>query len=367
MLITKRNYQKTLEKLIREEKILSDKMIQLFTDCGISQINMGSVGNSIASGYTKCDEMLPLFERTSLIDCSYNINFFSYARVRRNEEFNVLNWYHQNISHQEINLLLIADIMAKRKKYANFGDVQSKKYEAMKKRTNIGMRDYVKLENNIMIYNGLSGTLTDIVRKGDACDRVTLLRCFKNDCEYLKMFLTELYLDNPCMQIYICGLPDILGLGISNIFDEYIKKAVKSVPNAVYIKGAARNMLSILDGQIELDYHYSRPEYLHLMCSVWKSILENYIPMCFKCEMLRNLKKYSKVVELTDTTSKGEKEIINSIVVECIKKYENLCTQYGVDVVKIKKEIWNYYNKNYLVSYGCTNRRVVRDLLLNKV
>lgn len=359
MLITKKNYDLILQELIELDKSLCKKLIKLFSDCNLEYLNLGGVGNSIASGYSKCDEMIPLFARTHLFDCE-NIRFYSYARVRRNEELNVLKWYHSNILHKDINQLLLDDILVKKEQYACFGDKQRKLYEMMADAATIGLKDYVKLDNNIMIYNGLSGSFTDILRKGEKKDKYKLLHSFRKDYEYLKIFLVETWLDNPHLQVYVCGLPDVLDLRLTNTFDYYIKKAIQLVPNAIYVKGASKNVFSLLNNQKELDYHYNKPEYLQLLCQVWKAILKNYVPITYKNEILYSLLNYNKRVEMQSTISKGNVEIIREIIGECTEKYKNLFIEYKVNEKKIKKEIWNFYDNNYLVHFGCTNRKKVK-------
>lgn len=364
MLITKNNYNAMTKKYIEEEKTLCDQVIQLFTNCKKDCINMGSVGNSIASGYSKCDEMIPFFTRSHIIEHENKVSFYTYARVRRNEEINVLNWYSSNLCHRDINMLLMSDIMAKREQYARFGDKQKDLYGQMACRTNIGFRDYIHLNNNIMIYSGLSGTFTDIIRKGSSVDRKGLLNCFRNDFEYLKMFLIQAWLDNPKLQIYVCGLPDVMGLGITNMFDKYMKKAVQMVPNAVYVKGASRNYFSMLEGQKEIDYHYSRPEYLRVLCNVWEAVIKNYVILEYKNNILYELMKYNKMVEFQDTISKGDPREIKRCIAECAKKYADIMVKYNIDEREVRKGIWRFYNKNYLIHFGCTNRKAVAEELL---
>lgn len=365
MLVTRKNYDVLMKEYLEEDRMLCGKVMRLFADCGTDYINMGSVGNSIASGYSKCDEMLPFFARSQILEHEGRIAFYTFARVRRNEEINVLKWYSKNLTHRDMNTLLMSDILAKKGKYAGFDDGEKNLYERMAGKSDIGFRDYVHLKNNIMIYGGLSETFTDIVRKGDCTDIKKLLNCFRNDFEHLKMFLTQAWMDNPKLQVYVCGLPDIMGIGVTNMFDKYIRKAVLSVPNAVYVKGAARNYFSMLDGQKEIDYHYSKPEYLQLICNVWKSILDKYIILKYKTDVLHGLTAYNKRVELNDTTSKGNSGIIRQLVRKYAEKYKGVLTLYNIDEQKIKREIWEFYNRNYLEHFGCTDRKAAAKWLLS--
>lgn len=350
MMINNRNYSKKLFILNKKEKELCRKLREMFNEFEINPLNIGCVGNSIASGYSKCDEMIPFWVRSHIYLSNDFINFYSFARIRRNEELNILKWHNQNISHSVINQLLIDDIQVKQKRYACYGRTQRSEYEKFLNRTDVGFRDYIQMENNIMVYCGLSGTFTDIFRKGNSKDKRQILKSFKRDFEYLKAFLMQVYLDNPEIQVYVCGLPDIQGIKLTNLFDLYIKKAIKTVPNAVYVKGVSKNIFTISKNQKELDYHYNKPEYLTLLCEIWKAVLDNYIPMKFKNEVLFELAQYSNEVEMKDTTSKGSPDKIENILIKCEKRYAKYFRKKNIDIRKIKKEIWGYYDNNYLSS-----------------
>lgn len=366
MLIRGDHYATCLKALKREERYLCEELIQMWKSCKIEHINLGCIGNSIAAGYSKCDEMLPLFARTQLYRSEFDISFFSFARVRRNEEINVLKWLEKNVSHSQINQLLLDDIRVKKGYYVCYHDRQEKEYQRIASRQDIGLKDYILLPDNIIIYSGLSGTFTDIFRKGDLTDKVRILKSFQKDYEYLKMILTELYLVNPSAQIYVCGLPNILGIGLSNRFDYYIKKAVRMVPNAVYVKGVERNISLVMKNQKQSDYHYNRPEYLRLLCEIWRSVLNHYASLKFKNEVLMELSKYNSEVEFRDTTAKGTAEMVTGIIKECEIRNAGLGGKYRTDIRKTKFEIWNYYNRHYLEHYGCTDRQAVRSALLGE-
>lgn len=283
----------------------------LFEKSGYGIISIGSIGNSIASVYSRCDEMLPLFYRTELPKSKY-VKIFSFARARKNEEQNILKWYQKNISHQEINKLLKNDIIEKLGSYACFGNEQLEIYERLAGSTNVGMKDFVKMDHNIIIYCGLTGIFTDIFRKGNIYDKRKILYSFARDAEFMKVILMQFYMDNPRSQIYVCGIPDILG--ISYIYDRYIKQAVNLIPNAIYIKGVSRNVLSKLEGQKDMDIHYSKPEYLCLLNRIMDAIIKNFYILPFKGNILKNLAEYSYLEELQDTRSLGDSNIIKSII-----------------------------------------------------
>ena len=148
------------------------------------------------------------------------------------------------------------------------------------------------------------------------------------------------------------------------MYDKYMKKAVQMVPNAVYVKGASRNYFSMLEGQKEIDYHYSKPEYLRVLCNVWKAVINNYIKLEYKNDILNELMKYNKEVEFQDTVSKGDPDMIRRCITECAEKYADILIKHNIDEREVRKEIWKYYNRNYLAHFGCTNRNAVEEGLL---
>lgn len=366
MPFNKEHYLAKVKAWEEKEARLCIQLMDMFQDCETFPINMGCAGNSIAAGYSKCDEMLPFFARTKLYASTGKINFYSFARVRRNEEINVLKWYNRNAPHSAINSLLLDDLRAKKGRYACYGAKQEQEYKTVMNFTNLGFRDCIQLQPNILIYCGLSGTFTDIFRKGNSRDRLQIAKSFRNDFEYLKMFLRQIYMENPQLQVYVCGLPNILGIGITNGFDKYIRKAIRIVPNAVYVRGPVKNVFFAQESQKEFDYHYNKLEYMELICEIWLAILRNYIPMKFKNEVLTELARYSDEVELGDTTSKGKAEKIEEIIKKWEGNYKKWFERYQFDMLQTKREIWNYYNKNYLALFGCTDRDAARRALLGE-
>lgn len=367
MLVNSNNYNRLLQEFREEDKNLVESLINLFYSLNMFHVPLASVGNSIASGYSKCDDMLPLLARSSIYEKTDMFDLYNFARVRRNEERKIIQWYKSNISHGEINKLLIDDILAKVGKYASFSNQNLKVYEKMRDRTDMGFMDFVKLDNNIIIYNGLTGSFTDRIRKGNFQDRLKLFSGFIDDFENLKSLLYQFYLDNPGMQVYICGIPDFLGIGISNKFDRYIINAIKDVPNARYIPGSSRNVFSKLSGQKEFDIHYSVPEYLNLLNRVYKEILKSYIPLKIKNSMLNKIALYSAQNEDFSTTSMGSSTDIEQIINDVLGEYEEIISKNNIDVDAILEEVWNFYNTNYLLLFPCTDRIGMKKIIKCKL
>lgn len=369
MIITKKNYGKILSKLDNENLILSEQFFEMLEKLKIKNFNIATVGNSISSGYSKCDRILPLIMRSHIYKLSketdIDVNFYSYARIRRNEDYNVLRWYNSNITHDEINDLNISDIAVKSHAYVDkyWEENTLNNYKTMTQNGKMGFKDFIFLDNNIVIYNGLTGGFTNAVRKGKITDKLKILQAFKKDIEDAKLNLIQFYLDNPNVQVYVCGLPNIMGTGIISILDRYIKKMFKNLPNVVYVPGVIRNSFFYLDGQKEFDVHYSQPEYLHLLNNITRGILENYTHKKFENSLLTKLENYSRINEKESTTSQGCEIEVLKIIREEIEKYVPILEADSKNIDLSIDRIMDYYDRNYLAIYPCTPREKVLDIL----
>lgn len=331
----------------------------------VRNLNIASVGNSISAGYSKCDKILPFFMRSYIYKLSKDINYYSYARVRRNEDLNILRWYNTNISHKEINALNIDDIIVKKDCYVEkyWDDQTIKNYEEIANKSNIGFKDFNLLDNNIIIYNGLTGEFTNAIRKGTISEKLKALGRVKRDIENAKLVLTQIYLDNPKTQVYVCGLPNIMGTGIISLMDGYIKDICKQIPNTVYLPGTIRSSLCYLDGQKEFDIHYNQPEYINLWNNITKAMIDNYVPKLFITSLLERMKKYSMSIEMESTISHGDEEDIACIIEEEIEKFIPLFTKVNQNMDASINQIMRFYNQGYLSTFPCTPRNFVLQKL----
>lgn len=287
MLVNNKNYNILLEKEKERNKILSEKMMMLFSN--VNKLAIASVGNSISSGYCKCDFMLPLLNRTDLFQNNpTNIYFYNFSRVRKNDEQEILDWVNKNIAHKEINQILEEDIKIKMSRYARFDETQLEQYMQLQKRENIGLKDFIQLNDNIMIYNGLTGSFTFNLRYGKGIQKFTIVQDFRKDYSSLKKLLQKFYEINPMMQIYICGLPNVMNLNLNQLLDNLILDAIKNYPNVIFVEGVSKNFFLKLKGQQVSDIHYNAPEYLRLLNNIFEAIIKNYLNKFIKNTFIQN-------------------------------------------------------------------------------
>lgn len=361
MFVTAKNYSQKLYLASKENQLLSNQFLSLLQKLNINHLNLVSVGNSISSGYSKCDQLVPFLMRSNLYCHKDLFSFYSFARIRRNEDANILDWYRRNISHREINLLLVDDIIARKDAYVDkyWGNDTIDQYMSFVNSPDIGFQDCNKRGNTLIIYNGFTGRFTDIIQKGSFYDQRKLLSCFQKDYQDAYFVLKSFYMDNPHTQVYVCGLPNLSGVNMPIICNQYIKKLCQQIPNTVYLNGTFRNTFFYLDGQKEFDVHYNVPEYLCLWNNITSTMTSSYLSTKLKCDLLCALRDYHLAVERISTTSHGNTLEIENILHNIINSYMPQFKKLNQSIYEPLRQVCQYYRENYLLSYACTPRKAV--------
>ena len=232
----------------------------------------------------------------------------------------------------------------------------------------MGLNDILTNKNintaNIIIYNGCTGSFLDNISRGSIVKGLTL-KGFKRDFSSLEAILkyinTKNRYDNTNTQIYICGVPNFLGINISEIINKNLKKIANKFPNAIYIEPVKSKLFyhelnlneiennevknlkkKIKDMLLKIDIHYDEMEYLKLNTKIISSIQDNYILIDSLIKLDRFFYKFNQELEkkeelLTNT------EIQNNLDNILIQITNNLSTN------KLKKEFLNMAKK-YLMS-----------------
>ena len=86
------------------------EFLNILKDEGIKKLIITSMGNSISTGFSFCDENKPLLDRNALLEImceEYGIDLLKYkfARSENNSDQNVLNWILNNYTEQDMNEL----------------------------------------------------------------------------------------------------------------------------------------------------------------------------------------------------------------------------------------------------------------------
>ena len=260
---------------------INTQFIELMHKLGISRVNLTSIGNSIGTGFSFNDSLVPLLKRNAdLIDrVDFDLNLRAYARAEDNCDSNIFEWIEGNITQSEINEMVRFDyksefamfqglhklldspneddVMYAKKKISTIDSIVDEYYPE-EVEDDIGLSDLIKQNEeelaNIFVYNGYTGGFLDkVTRKG----LPHVFRGFRKDIDGLKANLRKIFASNPHAQVYVCGMPNITGLHLTYLFNRNLKAACKEFPNCVYVAPAPQHLIYKKDGRISGDVHYN--------------------------------------------------------------------------------------------------------------
>ena len=345
------NGYKRIDNVLKKLSSVNTDFIDFVNNNGISCVNLTSVGNSIATGYSMNDSIKPLLLRNEdLINrCNFDLNLRGYARAQDNNDEHIFNWFIDNVKQSDINKKVQLDFTSDNgmpHKTISREDVL--KFYPTQISDDIGLKDLVCLDGedlfNIIVYNGVTGSFLDnFTRHG----MHKSLYGFERDLVSLESSLKLIYLLNPHTQVYVCGLPNILGLHITDLINKDIKRVCKMYPNCCYVSPVFQNFVYMKDGKIIVDVHHNEDEYLNLNKNILSAIINNYIPIKALTEFDIAMKRYSDVAEY------GNKPDIKVVI-------DGIFSKYKFDNSQIKK-IVKYFKERYPYDFYYTPRSDVID------
>ena len=102
------------EKIIEIQRKLNLELGEILRQNGITKLNLTSVGNSIASGYSMVRTLMPMLLRNTTIqtDMSKNrveVSIRHFARAQDNNDEHIFEWLIENIKQSEIHKMNRAD------------------------------------------------------------------------------------------------------------------------------------------------------------------------------------------------------------------------------------------------------------------
>lgn len=335
----------------------------------IDTVNMTSLGNSIATGYSMNSVIKPLLKRNenleSLLNSSgININTYSFARAQDNNDEHVLDWILNNIKQSEIN----------RRVHVDFGDGPNamdrsciidenvEKYYPLNPVNDIGLNDLImknkENEANIIVYNGATGSFLDnFTRKG----RHLNFHGFYRDFKSMEAVLKTIYLKNPDTQVYVCGIPTFTELNLTFYFNNKIKKICENYPNCTYVAPAPQHMIYDKNGNLSIDIHYNEHEYLKLNNNIMKSIVDNYERNRCLIDFDKTTKAISNTCQYDEPDKKNTKKYMWENINNLIVKHRNVIDK------EMLKTIIEYYQEKYPYDYFYTPKEKVEKILDRKI
>ena len=278
--------------VLQEQEQLNQKLATMLKNQGIKNLSITSYGNSIASGYSMLRTIKPLLLRNENIQQVMDSNEIylerhSFARAQNNGDEHLFEWLISNIKETEINAMNRSD-------YGNGPTsmlVSSLDYQMMDAfypldiKNDKGLQDIIQNKDdtlaNIIVYNGCTGSFLDnITRNGKLSQKLTYgikrdLTSLEAISKYIQSYNRKLDTNT---QVYICGVPNFLGINIVNIINSKLKKLANKYANVSYVEPVKSKFFyrNIKTGKMGVDIHYDEKEYNILNNHILTAIINNY-------------------------------------------------------------------------------------------
>lgn len=344
----------------------NEDFIKMLNNLNIDNITLTAVGNSISTGLSMKDESKPLLERNEELFnmmSENNISYETYRFSRWEDNFDEYTYGYliNNIKQSEINKMSIMDYTDKEtgeiKKYIE----EDKLYEyyPLIVENDKGLNDIVKeknIQSNIIVYNGETGSfLNNIFRKSN-----DLFNSFNEDAISIEAFCKAVFIENPNIQIYLCGLPNYFNLDIINIVNVRYKDMANHYPSVTYVESSpAKYIYKTKDG-LFCDAHYDQKEYLCHNRRIMDTINENYVSNLVCIDIYTDLRQLNEYIQLEDIKLRDNQSVIEIKISNIIQKYENM----GIEKKKICEGIDKFLDL-YKERSGANFYYISKEIMLN--
>ena len=359
-------YEQKKISIIEELYTLNEDLACFLSQDKKNYLSLTSLGNSIATGYSGKDMIKPLLLRNESLELVLKMNHInlethSFARAQDNCDEHIFNWLINNTLENEINKMVHMDFGKEETSMLNPGlnEENLEKYYPMYSDNNKGLRDIIANNDldraNIVVYNGYTGSFLDnITRKGKHFN----LYGFKRDLISLEAVLKYIYLTSPNTQIYVVGVPNLLGINITQLINKNLKRLCMLYPNITYVNGvAALHLIAKSDGKIAFDPHHTELEYLNLNKNIISSINKNYFKNKMFIEFDQVLKGYSNEGQFGNHDIRRDKALVSKLVTDLVGKYYKHIEQNDM------KELLSFFKERYPHDYYYTDKKTIVDTI----
>lgn len=357
-----------LEKIKSRQIELNERLAEILINDQITQLKMTSVGNSIGSGYSMVRSIKPLLLRNETIasimkDHGIDLVRKHFARAQNNNDEHVASWVIRNIKESEIhkmNRVDYGDSFAKMPgKINGLSDTLMDEYYPIDMADDRGLSDVILEQDynlaNIVIYNGCTGSFLDnVTRNGNFSQKFTY--GVKRDLTGIRSTLNYIQTNNRYSntntntntntQVYICGVPNFWGLGVSNIINNKLEKVAADYANVTYVRPVnAKVLYRTYDKKfpwIMPDFHYDEAEYLKLNNNIVESIINNYAFNKYMINIDRNFFQISSDLELIKQQLLGNNLYIQQVIRDV---FIDQCDKFSSDS---EKKVFRHKAKVYL-------------------
>lgn len=155
--------------------------------------------------------------------------------------------------------------------------------------------------------------------------------------------------------MYVCGVPNLLGLNLSNLINTKIKKSCSLYSNVFYIDSIKSKVIYKVNNKFIFDIHYDEIEYLQFNIVILKNIILNFNKRHLFIEFDKLLKKFN-YYEYNDIENYCFEEI-----------YELLDNNKNIINDELIYDLIKYYKSRYSYDYFYTPKEYIEALLLKNI
>ena len=254
-----------------------------------------------------------------------SLDYHSFARPQNNCDEHILEWFINNSSESDIDSLVRHDYLAEETGMHPIGITKEEidEYYPENNQKNDGLLDLSKESDdsmaNVIVYNGCTGSFLDNnFKKGNFFRRFFHgIRKDKSSIEsILQLIQTNNRFNDSNTQVYLCGVPNLMGVYASNAMNSRLKRLAKKYANVTYVPSIATEYFyhplnSDDPDEVKADLHYSEEEYLRFISNIVGSIGDNYAINRAMIDLDRELYKLSQQMEKMDFDSDEHRDFVN--------------------------------------------------------
>ena len=308
-------------EITEKQRLLNQELALLFRKQNITKFQMTSYGNSIATGYSMVRPTKPLLLRNQTIEKIMKANGitlcrYHFSRAQNNNDARLFDYLIRNVRLSDIYKMNRNDFGTGPTSMPTFGF--KRRHQEGKGLSKEELDYYYPLEveddrtiqdvffetdsslANIVVYNGCTGAFLNNCTRNK---KLHFMQGIQEDTISLEAILSYIQNHNRIgksnTQVYLCGVPNFLGIYLSEVINGRLKRIAKKYANTIYVEPVKSRLFypSIGSKKHQFDVHYDELEYLELNNHILQSIEKNYTTTAAMIDIDRKFLSLNKQLE----------------------------------------------------------------------
>lgn len=308
-------------EITEKQRLLNQELALLFRKQNITKFQMTSYGNSIATGYSMVRPTKPLLLRNQTIEKIMKTNGitlcrYHFSRAQNNNDARLFDYLIRNVRLSDIYKMNRNDfgtgptsmpIFGFKRRHQEGNGLSKEEldyYYPLEVEDDRTIQDvFFETDSslaNIVVYNGCTGAFLNNCTRNR---KLHFMQGIQEDTISLEAILSYIQNHNRIgksnTQVYLCGVPNFLGIYLSEVINGRLKRIAKKYANTIYVEPVKSRLLytSIGSKKHQFDVHYDELEYLELNNHILQSIEENYTTTAAMIDIDRKFLSLNKQLE----------------------------------------------------------------------